>query len=206
MWNGVQTGNDGMSDHWNRRQGDTLELVTYTNADAVELLINGKSLGTKKNAKDNPKERNQIRWKNVVYQPGYVEARAYCAGVKGPEAIHRIETTGEAVRLVAVPDNNHWQADGMDLQHVRIHAVDKKGRRVYQAQQGLSFSVEGDARIVAVSNGDQNSDELNVTDHRRLYNGSALVILRAGKKAGKITLTTSCEGMKRVQTKMLTVQ
>jgi beta-galactosidase len=206
MWNGVQTGNDGMSDHWNRRQGDTLELVTYTNADAVELLINGKSLGTKKNAKDNPKERNQIRWKNVVYQPGYVEARAYCAGVKGPEAIHRIETTGEAVRLVAVPDNNHWQADGMDLQHVRIHAVDKKGRRVYQAQQELSFSVEGDARIVAVSNGDQNSDELNVTDHRRLYNGSALVILRAGKKAGKITLTTSCEGMKRVQTKMLTVQ
>ena len=206
MWNGAQTGNDGMSDHWNRRQGDTLELVTYTNADAVELLINGKSLGTKKNAKDNPKERNQIRWKNVVYQPGYVEARAYCAGVKGPEAIHRIETTGEAVRLVAVPDNDHWQADGMDLQHVRIHAVDKKGRRVYQAQQELSFSVEGDARIVAVSNGDQNSDELNVTDHRRLYNGSALVILRAGKKAGKITLTTSCEGMKRVQTKMLTVQ
>ena len=206
MWNGVQTGNDGMSDHWNRRQGDTLELVTYTNADAVELLINGKSLGTKKNAKDNPKERNQIRWKNVVYQPGYVEARAYCAGVKGPEAIHRIETTGEAVRLVAVPDNDRWQADGMDLQHVRIHAVDKKGRRVYQAQQELSFSVEGDARIVAVSNGDQNSDELNVTDHRRLYNGSALVILRAGKKAGKITLTTSCEGMKRVQTKMLTVQ
>lgn len=205
MWNGVQTGNDGMSDHWNRQQGDTLELVTYTNADAVELLVNGKSLGIKRNAKDNPKERNQIRWKNVVYQPGYVEARAYCAGVKGAEAIHRIETTGDAVRLEVIPDNDHWQADGCDLQHVRVHAVDKKGRRVYHAQDELTFSVTGDATIVAVSSGDQNSDELNVTNHRRLYNGSALVILRAGKNAGKVTLTTSCEGMKRVQTKMMTV-
>ena len=205
MWNGVQTGNDGMSDHWNRQQGDTLELVTYTNADAVELLVNGKSLGIKRNAKDNPKERNQIRWKNVVYQPGYVEARAYCAGVKGTEAIHRIETTGDAVRLEVIPDNDHWQADGCDLQHVRVHAVDKKGRRVYHAQDELTFSVTGDATIVAVSSGDQNSDELNVTNHRRLYNGSALVILRAGRNAGKVTLTTSCEGMKRVQTMMMTV-
>ena len=47
MWNGVQTGNDGMSDHWNRVEGQTLSLVTYTNAEEVELVLNGKSLGKK---------------------------------------------------------------------------------------------------------------------------------------------------------------
>ncbi|MCR5199423.1 MAG: glycoside hydrolase family 2 protein, partial [Prevotella sp.] len=45
MWNGVQTGNDGMSDHWNRAEGSKVQLITYTNADEVELLLNGRSLG-----------------------------------------------------------------------------------------------------------------------------------------------------------------
>ena len=204
MWNGIQTGNDGMSDHWNRQPGTKLQIVTYTNADEVELIVNGKSIGTKKNDKSNAKMRNQIRWNDVEYQDGYAEAVAKTGGKV--VARHRIETTGEAVKLIAVPDNNAWKADGMDLQHVRIYAVDKKGRRSYTAQQELKFSVEGDARIVAVSSGDHQSHELNATDHRKLYNGSALVILRAGKNAGPINLTVSGEEFKPVKTKLTTIR
>lgn len=65
MRNGVQTGNDGQSDHWNRTPGQVLELTTYTNADEVELFVNGKSLGVKQNDKKSAKMRNQIRWKDV---------------------------------------------------------------------------------------------------------------------------------------------
>lgn len=202
MWNGIQTGNDGMSDHWNRKAGSKLQMITYTNADEVELFVNGKSCGTKKNDKSNAKMRNQIRWNDVEYQDGYVEAVARTDGKV--VARHRVETTGEAVKLIVVPDNNSWKADGMDLQHVRVYAVDKKGRRAYNAQHELTFTVEGDARIVAVSSGDHNSDELNVTDHRKLYNGSALVILRAGKTPGNITLTTNANGIKAVKTKFST--
>ena len=204
MWNGIQTGNDGMSDHWNRQPGTKLQIVTYTNADEVELIVNGKSIGTKKNDKSNAKMRNQIRWNDVEYQDGYAEAVAKTGGKV--VARHRVETTGEAVKLIAVPDNNAWKADGMDLQHVRIYAVDKKGRRSYTAQQELKFSVEGDARIVAVSSGDHQSHELNATDHRQLYNGSALVILRAGKNAGPVSLTVSGEGFKPVKTKLTTIR
>lgn len=202
MWNGVQTGNDGMSDHWNRKPGSRLQMVTYTNADEVELIINGKSVGTKKNDKNSAKMRNQIRWNDVEYQEGYAEAIARTNGKV--VARHRVETTGKAVKLIAIPDNPTWKADGMDLQHVRIHAVDKKGRRVYNVQEELKFSVEGDARIVAVSSGDHNSHELNATDHRKLYNGSALVILRAGKTPGAITLNTEATGFKTVKTKLMT--
>jgi len=201
-WNGVQTGNDGMSDHWNRQPGSKLEIITYTNADEVELLVNGKSYGKQKNDKANGKARNQIHWKDVEYQEGNAVAIAYNNGKE--VARHKIETTGEAVKLQAAADTETWQADGNDLQHIRIIALDKKGRRAYGAQQNVRFTVEGDAEIVAVSSGNHNSDELNVTDNRNLYNGSALVILRAGKTAGNVTLTATADGLKTAKLKLKT--
>ena len=202
MWNGVQTGNDGMSDHWCRQPGTELTLVTYTNADEVELRLNGKSLGKKQNPKGDSKQRNQIKWEGITYADGKLEAVAYNSGKA--VARHQIETTGKAVSLRVTPEDSEWRADGTDLMHLRIEAVDSKGRRVPMAQDELKFEIEGDASIVAVSNGDINSDELNVTDHRRLWNGSALVILRAGKTASKITLKTSADGYKTVKTLLTT--
>ena len=202
MWNGVQTGNDGMSDHWCRQPGTELTLVTYTNADEVELRLNGKSLGRKQNPKGDSKKRNQIKWEGITYADGKLEAIAYNSGKA--VARHQIETTGKAVSLRVTPEDSEWRADGTDLMHLRIEAVDNKGRRVSMAQDELKFEIEGDASIVAVSNGDINSDELNVTDHRRLWNGSALVILRAGKTASKVTLKSSADGYKTVKTLLTT--
>ena len=202
MWNGVQTGNDGMSDHWCRQPGTELTLVTYTNADEVELRLNGKSLGRKQNPKGDSKKRNQIKWEGITYADGKLEAIAYNSGKA--VARHQIETTGKAVSLRVTPEDSEWRADGTDLMHLRIEAVDNKGRRVPMAQDELKFEIEGDASIVAVSNGDINSDELNVTDHRHLWNGSALVILRAGKTASKVTLKSSADGYKTVKTLLTT--
>ena len=200
MWNGVQTGNDGLSDHWDRKPGTHLQLITYTNADEVELVVNGKSLGRKANPTGDAKRRNQIRWDDVEYQPGKAVAIAYKGGRE--VARHQVETPGKAVKLVAVPDQDGWQADGLDLQHVRIYAVDSKGRRVYSAQHELQFGTEGAARIAAVSNGNIRSDELYCTNHIHLYNGSAMVILRAGRQAGSVVLTTRAEGLKPLKTKL----
>ena len=204
MWNGVQTGNDGMSDHWNRVEGQKLSLVTYTNADEVELLLNGKSLGKKQNNRKDAKMRNQIRWNAIVYQPGKLEAVARTDGKV--VARHQIETTGEPVRLLAEADKTvtAWKADGLDLQHVRIQAVDKKGRTVPSADAEVIFSVEGEARIVGVINGDINSNELTVGTKRSLYNGSCTVILRSTRKAGEVTLTATAAGLKPVKVKLST--
>ncbi|MCQ2221279.1 MAG: DUF4982 domain-containing protein [Prevotella sp.] len=194
MWNGVQTGNDGQSDHWNRTPGTSLELTTYTNADEVELFVNGKSYGTKKNTLDDAKLRNQIRWKDIIYQNGNIEAVARTNGKV--VARHKIETTGKAVALKIESDNANWKADGIDLQHLRVYAVDSKGRRVYTATGDVKLTVSGDADLAAVGNGNMVSDELHVTDHRQLFNGSIQAILRAGETASNVTITASCEGMK----------
>ena len=200
-WNGIQTGNATFSEDWNRTEGTTVNLMTFTNADEVELLLNGKSLGKQQNP-ENPKLRNQIFWKDIAYRAGKLEAVAYKNGKI--IARHAIETTGRAVKLIATPDNYHWKADGQDLQHIRIVAVDSKGRRVLHADNELKFEVEGDARIVAVTNGDIQSNELNVTNHRSLWQGAAMVILRAGKQPSKITLKTTSDKFKTVTTKLVT--
>ena len=203
MWNGVQTGNDGMSDHWNRVEGQKLSVVTYTNAEEVELLQNGRSLGIRPNDLKNPKVRNQIRWDNITYHAGSLEAVARTDGKV--VARHRIETTGKPKGLIAKSDNDRWMADGMDLQHVEVMLVDAKGRRIQTADDDLTFDVEGDARIVGVINGDINSEELTVGNHRRLYNGSCTVILRAGRTAGKVLLTVTSKQQMTTKLKLQTI-
>ena len=203
MWNGVQTGNDGQSDHWNREPGQKLEITTYTNADEVELFVNGKSCGVKKNNRESAKMRNQIRWSDIEYQNGNCEAVARTNGKV--VARHKIETTGKPVALRIEADNANWKADGMDLQHLRIYAVDSKGRRVQTAAGEVKVTVNSkNATLVAMSSGDNKSDELNNTDSRRLYKGSVLAILRAGLDGGETTVSAQCDGMKAAKIKLLT--
>jgi beta-galactosidase len=205
QWNGINVSAGKLSENWNREAGEQVSLYTYTNADEVELFLNGKSLGVKKNSND-PKLRARIKWDNIAYVPGALQAVARKNGKV--VARHLIETTGEAVALKLVPDMETWHADGKDLMHVRVYAVDKKGRRVLNVKDAkafdkLTFTVKGDANIVAVDNGNIASDELHIgktqlekSIQRHLFQGSALMILRAGDKPGKIELSVAGEKMK----------
>ena len=205
QWNGINVSAGKLSENWNREVGEQVSLYTYTNGDEVELFLNGKSLGVKKNSND-PKLRARIKWDNIAYAPGTLVAVAKKNGKV--VARHQIETTGEAIALKLVPDAENWHADGKDLMHVRVYAVDKKGRRVLNVKDAkafdkLTFTVKGDANIVAVDNGNISSDELHIgktqlekTIQRNLFQGSALVILRAGKQNGKVELMVSSDKMK----------
>ena len=205
QWNGINVSAGKLSENWNREAGEKVSLYTYTNGDEVELFLKGKSLGVKKNSND-PKLRARIKWDNIAYAPGTLVAVAKKNGKV--VARHQIETTGEAVALKLVPDAENWHADGKDLMHVRIYAVDKKGRRVLNVKDAkafdkLTFTVKGDANIVAVDNGNIASDELHIgktqlekSIQRYLFQGSALVILRAGKQNGKVELLVSSDKMK----------
>ncbi len=205
QWNGINVSAGKLSENWNREAGEQVSLYTYTNGDEVELFLNGKSLGVRKNSED-PKLHARIKWDNIAYAPGALLAGARKNGKV--VARHQIETTGEAVALKLIPDIETWHADGKDLMHVRIYAVDKKGRRVLNVKDAkafdkLTFTVKGDANIVAVDNGNIASDELHIgktqlekSIQRHLFQGSALVILRAGDKPGKIELSVAGEKMK----------
>lgn len=192
-WNGVNVGTTSFSSHWNRKDGSTLKIYTFTNADEVELLINGKSIGKRTNDRNDSSKRNRILWDSIPYSRGVIEAIAYNYGEKKPVSRHRVETTGKAVKIKVSTDNPSWKSDGTDLQHISITALDSKNREVANCEIPLHFELEGPAEIAGVINGDISSEELTVGSTRRLFNGKACIILRAGTNPGKITLKISPE-------------
>ena len=215
-WNGVSQRIRQLTDHWTRTPGEDVNLTVYTNADEVELIVNGKSLGRKQNDRSNPKLRNQIRWDKLTYEPGYIEAVARTAGKV--VARHREETAGEAVALRLRADLNNdtkgkasdnssfWRADGLDLNHVVVEAVDKRGRVVPTANVDVRFEVSGPASLAAVSSGNHYSDELTATDHRQLFLGRALAIVRSKTTAGEVTITAKADGLKAAKLKLKSIR
>lgn len=195
-WNGVAMGGKTYFDAWKFEPGAKVNIYTFTNADEVELSINGKSLGRKANDVADPKRRNRILWEDIPYTAGKVEARAYRDGRM--VASHTLRTPSEAVRLTVDGDNPRWKADGMDLQHVDIAAVDRRGTVDVGADTPLSFTVTGPAEIVGVINGDMTSDELTVGSSRSLYRGRCSVILRSTGDAGPVELSVEGPGFRKV--------
>ncbi|VBB48007.1 Beta-galactosidase [uncultured Paludibacter sp.] len=196
-WNEQTIGTMNVSDHWDREEGKKYNILTFTNADEVELLINGKSVGIKQNDTTDVKKRNMIFWQNVPYEKGKITAVARKNGKE--VARHQLETTGKAVALKIEAENNDFKANGMDLKYVRVYAVDNKGRVVPEAENEITFDVSGVAKLIAVDNGDHKSDELFDTNKRKLNSGCALAILRAGKTTGQVKIKASAQGLKSVE-------
>lgn len=196
-WNAQTIGTINVSDHWNREKGKKYNLFTFTNADEVELFVNGKSLGVKKNNSNDVNIKNKISWDNVVFEPGKITAIARTNGKETTR--HQIETTDKATKLAIELENNDFEANGMDLQYVKVYAVDGKGRIVPNVQKEVKFEISGAAKLIAVDNGDHSSDELFDGNRRQLHNGFAMAILRAEKTAGQIKIRVSAQGLKSTE-------
>ncbi len=200
-WNDQTIGTADVSSHWNRENGKSYNLYTFTNADEVELFVNGKSLGVKKNNIEVSK-RNMILWQNVPFTPGKVTAVARSNGKE--IARHQLETTGKAVAMKLEPENTDWKADGMDLQYVKVYAVDSKDRIVPDAVGKVTFEVTGQAKLIAVDNGDHFSDELFDGNARELHNGFAMAVLRSNRQAGEVKIKITSKGLKSAERTFLT--
>ncbi len=203
-WNSVLVGRVPMKSSWNYSKGDSLNLVTYTNADEVELLVNGRSIGVQKNVTSgNSRKRNAVTWAAVPYEDGTVTAIARKDGRE--VARHSLVTTGPAVALKLVAEEpENFVAGGMDIQYIRAIAVDKKGRQVYDATGEVSFSVEGCATLLAVDNSDQYTDEVFNTGHIAIAEGECLAILRSTAEVGSVTLKAESKGLKAATVKLST--
>ena len=202
MWNDVLVGQKVISSHWNRQEGKKYNLYTYTNADEVELLVNGKSVGVQQNSTD-LKKRNTIYWKDISYMPGKITAIAR----KGGKIVaqEELETTGKAVALKIETENTNWKSDGMNLQYVKVYAVDSEGRTVPTFNGEAIFDISGEAKLIAVDNGDHLSNELFSGNERKMHNGFVMAILRSKQTAGKVNIKVSVKDLKTAE-KILTTK
>lgn len=202
-WNDVIVGRLPVSSHWNRKEHSSLNLFTYTNAEEVELLVNGKSIGIQKNRTDSIEQRNIIYWQNVPYgSGGNVTAIARTSGKE--VARHRLETTGKAIAMKLEVEPTDWRADGMGLQYVKVYAVDRKGRIVPNVEGDVVFEISGAAKLLAVDNGNHYTDELFTGNQIKWHNGFALAILRSTRETGQVELTVKSEGLRSAILKLQT--
>ena len=197
-WNDVVVGRMALNECWNYASGSKLSVFTYTNAYSVELLANGKSIGIQQNDTTQVDKRNMIFWKEVPYGNGG-SLEAVARDKDGREvARHRIESAGKAVALrMEAETPAGWRADGMDLQYIRITAVDKKGRPVLTYDEPLTLQVEGAARLVALDNGDHYTSDLfyGVTS-KQMYQGRMQIILRSNREPGNVAVKVTSVGLK----------
>jgi beta-galactosidase len=175
--------------HWNwpGREGQAIDVRAFSNCEEVELILNDVTQGRK------PIPRNSHAAWQVVYEPGRLEAYGYRAGQVVASA--EVETTGPPAQFLLESDRPSLRADGEDVASVTVSVVDAQGRRVPIADHLVHFEVSGAGRILGVGNGDPSSHESDQANHRRLFNGLALVLIQSSQKAGSIRLHARSEGL-----------
>ncbi len=182
--------------HWNwpEREGEITPVHVFTSGNEAELFLNGKSLGRKK--KGNYEYR--LRWNEVKYKPGELKVVAYKDGKKWAEDV--VVTTNEPVRLEALTDRETIYADGKDLSFVTVKVTDKNGLTVPDANNQITFSIEGPGEIVATDNGDPCDFTPFPAHERKAYSGMALVIIRSkAGKPGSVVITAQSPGLRETQ-------
>jgi len=188
--------------------------MVYTNAQEVELFLNGKSLGRKKLGVDTfemPVGKNvskdgkftskfRLMWE-VPYAPGELKAVGYRDGKEF--AVDAVKTAGAPARVVLSPDRKAIGADGEDLSFVTVRVEDKDGNFCPLADNLVKFKLDGPATIAGVDNGNAASVEPFQADYRKAFNGLALVIVRSQNgKPGRIRLTASSDSLQAGETRI----
>jgi len=172
-----------ISPHWNwhGQEGKPIHVWINSNADNVELFLNGKSLGKKEMPRN-----SHLEW-NVPYHPGIIKAIAYKNGRK---ITNQVETTGEPVKVNLITDRKIFSSNGQDAIVINVSVLDEKDREVPDAGNLIRFTVKGDAKIIGVGNGDPSSHEPDKCPanqwQRKLFNGMCQVIVQSGKSPGTI--------------------
>jgi len=204
--------------HWNWEgpDGQNIPVMAYTNADEVEVFLNGKSLGRKKrfgepieipvgqNVSPTHKftTKYRLEWQ-VPYQPGDLKALAYQGGKQ--VAVDEVRTAGAPARIKLVPDRSTIHADGEDLSFVTVRVEDKDGNLCPVADNLVKFQVTGAGSIRAVDNGNAATTEPFQADQRKAFNGLALLIVSSEKgQAGRIHVTATSEGLTSGTTEITT--
>lgn len=185
--------------HWNHSiEGDTLIVHVYTNVADVELFINGKSKG--KQHWDIQNEAFLI-W-NVPYEKGVIEAVGTLPS--GEEVNYKIQTAGQAEKLMLKPDKLTLKANRQDLAYVEVQLLDANENPVLFDEKVIQFEVTGAGKLIAVGNGNQNSHTPFKGNKMETYLGKCLAIVQSTEKNGELLISAHCEGLPIAEVKLKT--
>ncbi len=177
--------------HWSYPAGTSKHVYVASNADAVELFLNGRSLGL-----GQASNQYLFTFENVAFEPGELKAVASRHGQPVATAVKRTTGPAIALKLTAITGPTGLLADGSDIVLFDVEAVDANGERVPTFQQRVDFELTGPAAW----RGGYNSGKIDSINHPFLDLEAGLnrVAIRAGRTSGKITLTARSQGLPSV--------
>lgn len=196
--------------HWNYNDGTRKPVYVVSNADEVELFVNGKSKG-----KGTRSHQYLFTFDDIDFESGKIEA------VASNGSSNEIVTAGKpyAIRLKAMENPEGMKANGADMALVEVEVVDKDGLRCPLDNRIVNFSFHGEGQWIggigtrdnkAMQRPDTNRDKSlldaaatkNVSDNYvgamslPVECGVNRILLRSTDNAGDIQLYAWAEGVK----------
>jgi len=171
---------------WPGFEGKPIKVEVYSNAEEVELFMNGESLGRMPAGEAN-------RFKaifDITYKPGMLEAVAYTNGKE--QGRFRIKSAQGEVFLTAVPERETIQAGMHDLAFVAIEFKDADGNRYTSAEAMVTIEVDG-GELMGFGSANPITEEYFTGTAHSTYEGHALAVIRP-IEPGIIRLTAKAEG------------
>lgn len=159
-------------DTWNYEPGQEINVVCYTNAPYARLLLNGQPVGE---LKPYDHENGIIHWK-VPFSEGRLVAEG-CDADGNVLSTYEIVTVGRPYELRVTADKKVLEGN-RSVAHLTLTVHDEQGNVVNLADNNITCSVEGPAKLLGLE-GSDNTDMGDYTDNRqRVYRGRLLAYIQ----------------------------
>eukprot|EP00937_MAST-01D_sp_MAST-1D-sp2_P002554 g2554.t1 len=206
-WAGTCSDNPYVQAQWVGGSRDhapmSVKVWAFSNADSVELYLNGRSFGVAGFAAGN---MSHFEWPGVPYAPGNltVVARSVVDGANVTIATDTVLTTGAPAALRASIKDGVG-ASGLtsgcdDVALVQVEVLDSAGRVVPTAANNVTFSVTGPGSYRGGGNGDPACHVSDLSESRPAYHGLVLGVVQSTRTdetaSGSVAVTVSSPGLK----------
>ncbi len=198
--------------YWDWNEGQLIDVKAYTNADRVELFVNGKSAGLQEI--DHEKGKTPFAHWQVEYHKGEIRALAYDADGKVlAEDVKK--SFDDPAEILLQPEENYnvvpelVEGPSEAIHFIQIMLADHNGTLVENARNYITINVSGNAELVGMDNGDSTDyDEyVSVDGHihtRKLFANRLIAIVRkkaAGAAGSDFVVTAASQGLPNVSIK-----
>jgi beta-galactosidase len=173
---------------WPGFEGTTVPVEVYADADEVELLLDGESIGREPAGAGNGFRAHF----EVAYAPGELVAVASRDGVESGRTALR--TVVGPLRIAAAVDREHIDATDTDLAYVSVWLTDASGVIDTSTDRAITVTIDGPATLQGFASADPRSLESYRSATSTTYEGRALAVIRPSGP-GTITATFTADGL-----------
>lgn len=177
---------------WDGYEGKPAVIDVLSDADEVELFLNGVSKGRKAAGKAN----DYMAVFEITYEPGELKAVAVRDG-KACESF-ALNTAGKAEKLSIDIDRTTMEANGQDLAYVMIGLQDEAGNQNLWEEKEITVQIEGAGSLAGFGSAEPSCERSYFDTACKTYDGYVMAVIRAGLEPGNTTLTVSAEGLEPV--------